>query len=115
MSPHGFTGGGGTQAIVAVVLWHRGRLALFQRSFRVRHDTGLWHCVTGYLEPGSPPREQALEEIREEAGLTGSELSGWVVPAPISAFVHVPWLNDIVRATGTTRLPARWATLLSGA
>ena len=29
----------------------------------------MWHCVTGYLEPGASPRSQILIELREELGL----------------------------------------------
>ena len=64
-------------AIVAVVLWHQGRMALLKRSGRVHHDTGMWHCVTGYLEASSSPRQQAVQEILEETGLAPSDLRGF--------------------------------------
>jgi 8-oxo-dGTP pyrophosphatase MutT (NUDIX family) len=62
------------RAVVAVLLWHRGKLALFQRSFRVHSDTGLWHCVTGFLESEASPREQAVQEVLEETGLAAGDL-----------------------------------------
>ena len=43
------------RAVVAVVVEWRGRIALFKRSQSVGHERGLWHCITGYLEPGVPP------------------------------------------------------------
>jgi 8-oxo-dGTP pyrophosphatase MutT (NUDIX family) len=61
--------------VVAVVLEHHGRIALFRRSLGVRHDRGLWHCITGYLEAGVSPEQQALAELHEEAGVTLDQLS----------------------------------------
>lgn len=68
---------GGTTGyeVVAVVVTSRGRIALFRRSPQVSHDRGLWHCVTGYLPTGATPRAQALEELREEAGLDPARLT----------------------------------------
>lgn len=61
-------------AVVAVVIEWRGKIALLKRRRGNNHDSGLWHCVTGYLEPGAPPKEQALEELLEETGLDVSQL-----------------------------------------
>lgn len=68
--------GAGTavREVVAIVLEHHGRIALFRRSPAVHHDRGLWHCVSGYLDPGTAPREQAFVELYEETGLTQEEL-----------------------------------------
>ncbi|ANH38979.1 dihydroneopterin triphosphate pyrophosphatase [Nocardioides dokdonensis FR1436] len=63
-----------TKNIVAVVLQRRGRTALLRRSDAVSHDNGLWHCVTGFLEPGVSPLEQALAEVLEETGLRVADL-----------------------------------------
>jgi ADP-ribose pyrophosphatase YjhB (NUDIX family) len=60
--------------VVAVIVEWRGRIALFKRSRSVGHDRGLWHCITGYLEPGTSPEEQAFTELREETGLTENDL-----------------------------------------
>lgn len=60
---------GAERHVVAVVLECRGRLALLKRSAAVHHDQGRWHCVTGYLEPGHTPLQQAMEELFEETGL----------------------------------------------
>lgn len=62
------------QKVVAVILEHHGRIALFKRSQTVRHDQNLWHCVTGYLEPGTSPGQQALMELHEETGLGPMDL-----------------------------------------
>jgi 8-oxo-dGTP diphosphatase len=42
---------------------------LVKRSERVRTYRGAWAGVSGYLEPGVTPLEQAYTEIREETGL----------------------------------------------
>src|SRR4051794_36125563 len=42
-----------TRIVVAVIVQWRGLVALFRRSQAVRHDQGLWHCITGYVEPGT--------------------------------------------------------------
>lgn len=61
-------------AVVAVVIEWRGKIALLKRSRRRDHDKGLWHCITGYLEPGASPKQQALEELLEETGLHAAHL-----------------------------------------
>ncbi len=61
-------------AVVAVVLWHDGELCLLRRSRLVGSDAGLWHCVTGYLDAGASPEDQARAELFEETGLTSGGL-----------------------------------------
>jgi 8-oxo-dGTP pyrophosphatase MutT (NUDIX family) len=61
-------------AVVAVVIEWRGKIALLKRSRYLDHDRGLWHCVSGYLEPGASPKQQALEELWEETGLHAANL-----------------------------------------
>ena len=64
----------GSFPVVAVVIWRRGRIALLERSAKVSHDAGLWHCVTGYLESDTLPEQQALSEVFEETGLVVADL-----------------------------------------
>jgi 8-oxo-dGTP diphosphatase len=45
------------------------RVLLLRRSERVRTYQGAWGGVSGYLEPGVEPLEQAYTEIHEEVGL----------------------------------------------
>lgn len=61
-------------AVVAVVIEWRGKIALLKRSRDRDHERGLWHCITGYLEPGASPKQQALEELLEETGLHAAHL-----------------------------------------
>ncbi|MGV9914702.1 NUDIX domain-containing protein [Streptomyces tendae] len=68
--------------VVAVVLTWRGRVGLFKRSGAVGSDAGLWHCVTGYVEPGASAGDQALCELFEETGLGVVDLTGFR-PGPV--------------------------------
>lgn len=69
------------RSVIAVVLQWREKIALFKRSPGVQSDQGRWHCITGFLEPGLSPSEQALEELREEAGLRPADLTE-LAPGP---------------------------------
>lgn len=60
--------------IVAVVLTHGDGMCLLRRSSLVGSDRGLWHCITGYLEPDQDPDRQALDELIEETGQSASDL-----------------------------------------
>jgi hypothetical protein len=42
------------RVIVAAVIEWRGRIALFKRSQRLGHDSGLWHCISNELMPTRP-------------------------------------------------------------
>lgn len=91
--------------VVAVVVQWRGRIALFRRSQSVGHERGLWHCITGYLEAGATPRQQALTELEEEAGLTLGDLTAFQ-PADqllISDDAGHPWLVHAYTAATTRR------------
>lgn len=71
------------QGVVAVVIWHRGRVALLKRSRLVHHDRGRWHCVTGYLPEDVDPAGHALEELFEETGLRVSDIGTFVAGASV--------------------------------
>lgn len=47
---------------------------LAQRSQRVRTYRGAWGGVSGYIEPGVTPLEQAYIELSEEAGLARDDV-----------------------------------------
>lgn len=55
--------------VVTCFLEHDGEIALFKRSQQVGTYRGRWAGVSGYIEEGNTPCEQALQEIKEEAGL----------------------------------------------
>ncbi|WP_180987475.1 NUDIX domain-containing protein [Arthrobacter sp. AFG20] len=91
--------------VVAVVVEWRGRIALFKRSQSVGHEGGLWHCITGYLEPGVSPRQQALVELEDEAGLTLQDLAGFESRDPllISDDGGNPWVVHTFTAVSKRR------------
>ncbi|MGO4470817.1 NUDIX domain-containing protein [Arthrobacter sp. 2RAF6] len=82
------------RAVVAVIVRWRNRIALFRRSQTVGYDRGRWHCITGYLEPGASPEDQACVELREETGLTQNDLIGFRQGAPLRLLDQEgnPWL-----------------------
>jgi 8-oxo-dGTP pyrophosphatase MutT (NUDIX family) len=59
--------------IAAVIEW-RGRIAMFRRSRSVGYDSGRWHCITGFVEAGATPEQQALKELFEETWLQAKDL-----------------------------------------
>jgi len=112
--------------VVAVTLWRKGKLCLLRRSQLVGSDTGLWHCVTGYLEPGASPEDQARTELFEETGLNADSLDrltvggSFVLPSDdetlwtVHTFTAVArtetlslnWEHDAYRWVHPTEVPA---------
>ncbi len=52
-----------------------GRVLLLKRSDKVGSFQGLWAGVSGYIEPGVTPRDQAMTEVREETGIAADALT----------------------------------------
>ena len=52
------------------------RLLIVQRSQRVGSYNARWAGISGFLESGVTPDEQAYTEIREETGLQGEQI--WI-------------------------------------
>ena len=50
------------------------RLLIVQRSQRVGSYNARWAGISGFLESGVTPDEQAYTEIREETGLQGKQV-----------------------------------------
>jgi len=50
------------------------RLLIVQRSQRVGSYNARWAGISGFLETGVTPDEQAYTEIREETGLQGEQI-----------------------------------------
>jgi 8-oxo-dGTP diphosphatase len=55
--------------VVTCFLEHNGRIMILRRSGRVGTYRGKWAGVSGYIEAGSTPSQQAWTEVKEEAGL----------------------------------------------
>ncbi len=60
--------------VVTCFLEHGAKIALLRRSGRVGTYQGRWAGVSGYIEEGNTPYQQALEEIEEEAGLSEGDV-----------------------------------------
>ena len=71
------------RAVVACFLRHQGKICLLKRSQAVGSSPGRWHCVTGFLEPGVLPLEQAITEIAEETGLNAPTVRLVSAPEPL--------------------------------
>ncbi|WP_334171889.1 NUDIX domain-containing protein [Sinomonas sp.] len=99
------------KTVIAAVIEWRGRIALLRRSSRLGHEGGLWHCVTGFLEPGATPEQQALEELFEETGVQAKDLLD-LRPGPalvITDSIGGPWLvHTFTAVTSRRRLTINW-------
>lgn len=110
-SPSSALSGIGTSAtatpreVVAVVLDYHGRIALLKRSRTVGHDQQLWHCITGYLEPGASPEQQARLELYEETGLRSQDIVLLESRAQLTLADTAgnPWLVHTFKATTSRR------------
>ena len=60
--------------VVTCFLEYESKILLLRRSERVGTYRGRWAGVSGYIEEGNSPYEQALEEIREETGLGDEDI-----------------------------------------
>lgn len=103
---------GPARDVVAVVLTRYERVGLFKRSRHVHHDAGAWHCITGYVDPGRSPLQQAVEELWEETGLRVTDLesldAGPVLDLP-DAGGGRPWVvHTFAAATTERRLTLNW-------
>lgn len=68
--------------VVTVILQHNGKILILKRSGKVRTMKFLWAGISGYIEKETP-LERALNEIREETGLTKESLKLALVGQPI--------------------------------
>ena len=60
--------------VVTCFLEQGGKIPLFRRSQRVGTYRGKWAGISGYVEAGNTPFEQALKEMREEARLDREDI-----------------------------------------
>ena len=99
-----------SNTVVAVVVEWRGKIALLKRSQNVSHDKGMWHCITGYLEPGTAPMQQALNELVEEVGVHAETLLDFRAgPALVITSGAEPWLiHTFTAVTSQRRLRIDW-------
>ncbi len=60
------------------------QILLAQRSQKVRTYRGAWAGISGYVEPGVTPVDQAYTELQEEAGLARDDVELLLIGAPIA-------------------------------
>jgi 8-oxo-dGTP diphosphatase len=60
--------------VVTCFLEHNGRILILRRSQRVGTYRGKWAGVSGFIEQGVSPLEQARSEMKEEAGLGADDV-----------------------------------------
>jgi 8-oxo-dGTP pyrophosphatase MutT (NUDIX family) len=71
-------------------------LLLVRRSERVRTYRGRWAAISGYVESGVTPLQQAYVEVREETGLGESGVTLLQAGAPLPVRDAAAALNWIV-------------------
>jgi len=60
--------------VVTCFMEHGEKISLLKRSQLVGSYRGRWAGVSGYVEEGNTPYQQALEEIKEEMGLDRGDI-----------------------------------------
>ncbi|MFB9859470.1 NUDIX domain-containing protein [Paenarthrobacter aurescens] len=99
------------RTVIATVIEWRGKIALLKRSRSLGHDSGLWHCITGFLEVGVSPKQQAIDELFEETGLQAEDLLD-LRPGPhlvLADGAGNPWLvHTFTVSTSQRRLRMDW-------
>jgi 8-oxo-dGTP diphosphatase len=90
-------------------------ILLLRRSGRVRTYQGAWAGVSGYLEPGVAPLEQAYTEIGEETGLSREQatLLARGEPLPVHDAAHgLRWLvyPFLFEVDGSAAIHTDWET-----
>ncbi|SDW86691.1 NUDIX domain-containing protein [Arthrobacter sp. cf158] len=100
-----------SRTVIAVVVEWRGKLALFKRSHRLGHDQGLWHCITGFMEEGASPHQQAAQELLEETGLQMEDLLEFRQGQKLIVIDNqqLPWMiHTFVAISSTRQLRIDW-------
>ncbi len=60
--------------VVVVFLKYEDEILLLKRSEKVNTRKGGWGVVAGYLDELKPITEKALDEVKEETGITGDDI-----------------------------------------
>jgi 8-oxo-dGTP diphosphatase len=60
--------------VVTCFLEHGGKIMLLRRSERVGTYQDKWAGVSGYIEEGRTPSQQAWTELKEESGLDAGDV-----------------------------------------
>ncbi|HLZ06975.1 MAG TPA: NUDIX pyrophosphatase, partial [Chloroflexota bacterium] len=72
-----------TRPVVTTFLEHDGKILLLRRSETVRTYPGRWAAVSGSIDSGHTPEQQARVEINEETQLTDADVRLLVSGEPL--------------------------------
>jgi 8-oxo-dGTP diphosphatase len=72
------------RSVVTSFLESNGKILLLRRSARVTTYRGRWAGVSGSIDSGHTPEEQARTEIREETGLTDADVQLLATGEPLT-------------------------------
>src|SRR5579872_4978702 len=72
------------RSVVTVFLESEGKILLLHRGSRVGTYTGRWAGVSGSIDPGNTPEQQARVEIREETGLRDDDIQFLSAGRPVA-------------------------------
>jgi len=94
-----------------IVLVHReGKILLARHAQR---STGVWACIAGYLEHGESLEECVFREVREETGLTVTNIrytgsQSWPFPDQFMIAFHADWESGEIRVDPRELSEAAW-------
>lgn len=77
--------------VVTCFIEHQSKVLILCRSQQVGTYRRRWAGISGYVEPGVSPLEQALQECSEEAGLAAGDLQ--LVKAGLALEIYDHTLN----------------------
>jgi 8-oxo-dGTP pyrophosphatase MutT (NUDIX family) len=61
--------------VTCILMDDAGKILILKRSDKVRTYKGLWSGISGYVEESKVPIETAIKEIKEEIGISESDVS----------------------------------------
>ncbi|HEX5416372.1 MAG TPA: NUDIX domain-containing protein, partial [Chloroflexota bacterium] len=74
-----------TRRVVTAFLQYGSKILVLRRGAGVRTFPGRWAGVSGSIEAGRTPEEQARIEVQEEVGLADDEIFLEVAGVPLRA------------------------------
>ena len=93
-----------SRPVVTSFLEQAGKILLLRRGERVTTYAGRWAAVSGSIDPGHLPEQQARIEIYEETQLTDADVRLLATGLPVS-------VEDAEMGRGWTVHPFRFAVL----
>ena len=69
--------------VVTIFVRYKGEILILKRGDKVATYRGKWNVVAGYLDEIRPVKEKVLEELREEAGISESDILSFHFGRPL--------------------------------